>query len=126
MYLIRFISLIFYNYHGKAWMLRIVARINQRVNELVQRDIDKDFWFPVRLASIAFRDRNRAVDISQRHTQMGIDMSMFNLIHDLIIRMNDNAVTMYHRGFEITVPIYDDITDRIRYNSLMGEVRWIK
>lgn len=43
-------------------MSRIVARINQRVNELVQRDIDKDFRFPVRLASIAFRDRNRAVD----------------------------------------------------------------
>lgn len=54
---------------------------------------------------------------------MGIDMHMFNLIHDLIIRMNDNAVTMYHRGFEITVPIYHDITDRVRYNSLMGEIR---
>ena len=37
--------------------------------------------------------------------------------------MNDNAVTMYHRGFEITVPIYHDITDRVRYNSLMGEIR---
>lgn len=104
-------------------MSRIVARINQRVNELVQRDIDKDFRFPVRLACIAFRDRNRAVDISQRHTQMGIDMHMFNLIHDLIIRMNDNAVTMYHRGFEITVSIYDDITDRVRYNSFVGEIR---
>lgn len=62
LYLIRLISLILYNCPGEARMSRIVARINQRVNELVQRDIEKDFRFPVRLASIAFRDRNRAVD----------------------------------------------------------------